>query len=386
MKKGILLPILAMCLMLSGCMNWMDGSYSAVHPYEGRDQLQDNQNISVAYYSQLRDALVEMVADCRDTMILNVYQMDQNRIAGDMQRAIKYVMESTPVGAYAVEEITYQQGTIGGQNALSVNVNYNHNRADVLRMKHAENLDQVRKIVTDSLSQCESRVVLFAEAYRNIDIQQFVKDYAEENPNVIMEIPKITVNMYPEQGTARIMEIVFTYQSSRDSLRSMQSRVRPLFTSAELYVIGNHSDQEKFGQLYAFLMERHDYTIETSITPSYSLLVHGVGDSKAFATVYAAMCRRVGLECVVVSGTWEGEPLFWNIVRDGESYRHVDLLRCNRDGGFSYRTDAQMTGYVWDYSAYPECSEPEISTVEEEPTEPEIPEETTEPDVPEETE
>ena len=386
MKRGILLLMLALCLMLSGCMSWMDGSYSSVYPYTERDQQNKDQIVSVAYYSQLRDALVEMVANCNETMLLNVAQMDPSRIAGDMQRAIKYVLESTPVGAYAVDEITYEQGTSGGQNALSVNVNYNHNRAGVLRMKHAENLDQVRKLVTDSLSQCESRVVLFAEAYRNIDIQQFVKDYAEENPNVIMEVPTITVNMYPEQGTARIMEIVFAYQSSRDSLRSMQSRVRPLFTSAELYVSGNHEDQEKYGQLYAFLMERHEYTIETSITPSYSLLVHGVGDSKAFATVYAAMCRRAGLDCMVVSGTWEGEPLFWNIVRDGEIYRHVDLLRCNRDGILSYRTDAQMTGYVWDYSAYPECSEPENATVNQESTEPEGPAETTEPDVPEETE
>lgn len=360
MKKAMLALLLAACVMLSGCMSWMDGSYSSVHPYTERNQQITNQTVSVATYSQLRDALVEMVESSRETMLLNVAQMNQERIAGDMQRAVNYVMESNPMGAYAVEEITYEQGTSGGQNALSVTVVYNHNRPEIRRMKQAKDMDEAKDIISDSLDQCESRVVLLAKDYRNVDIPQFVKDYADEHPDVIMEVPRVTVNMYPERGNARVLEVVFSYQSNRESLRNMQSRVRPLFTSAELYVLGNHADHEKYGQLYAFLMERQEYTLETSITPSYSLLVHGVGDSKAFATVYAAMCRRAGLECMVVSGTWEGEPLFWNIVHDGERYGHVDLLRCSREGAFHLRTDAEMTGYVWDYSAYPECDPPQI--------------------------
>lgn len=375
MRKGIPVLLLALCLVLSGCTSWMDGSYSSVHPYLEQNQQPDGQIISVSTYSQLRDALVDMVENGRENVLLNVAQIPQDRIPSNMQRATNYVMETNPFGAYAVEEITYEQGTSGGQSALSVTAVYNHNRSEIRRMKHAKTMDEAKDILTDALDQCESRVVLVAESYRNTDIPQFVKDYADNNPNMIMEVPQVTVNMYPEQGSERIVEVVFSYQSSRESLRNMQSRVRPLFTSAELYVSGNHEDQEKYGQLYAFLLERHDYTVETSITPCYSLLVHGVGDSKAFATVYAAMCRRAGLECVVVSGTWEGESLFWNIIRDGDQYRHVDLLRCNREGHFSKLTDADMEGYVWDYSAYPQCIVPEVT----EPTESTEPAEVTEP-------
>ena len=72
--------------------------------------------------------------------------------------------------------------------------------------------------------------------------------------------------------------------------------MKPVFESAVLYVSGDGAEKQKFSQLYAFLMERFDYKVETSITPAYSLLRHGVGDSRAFATVYAAMCRLAGLE------------------------------------------------------------------------------------------
>ena len=102
-------------------------------------------------------------------------------------------------------------------------------------------------------------------------------------------------------------------------------------------------------------MERFDYKVETSITPSYSLLRHGVGDSRAFATVYAAMCRAANLECIVVTGTRSGEPWSWNMICEDGYYWHVDLLNSNEKGKFEKKLDADMEGYVWDYSAYPLC-------------------------------
>ena len=108
--------------------------------------------------------------------------------------------------------------------------------------------------------------------------------------------------------------------------------------------------------LYAFLMERFEYKQETSITPAYSLLRHGTGDSRAFAQVYAAMCRDAGLTCMTVTGTRDGEPWTWNILLDGEEYYHVDLLRCSENGRYREQTDAEMEGYVWDYSEYPACT------------------------------
>ena len=109
---------------------------------------------------------------------------------------------------------------------------------------------------------------------------------------------------------------------------------------------------EKYAQLSSFLTERFDYQYDTSITPSYSLLCHGVGDSRAFAVVYAAMCQRSGLDCQVVSGTRAGDAWFWNIICDDGIYYHVDLIQ---NSGFRKLSDQEMAGYVWDYSAYPAC-------------------------------
>ena len=92
--------------------------------------------------------------------------------------------------------------------------------------------------------------------------------------------------------------------------------------------------------------------LRTSITPAYSLLYYGVGDSKAYATVYAAMCNKVGVDCSVVIGTQDGKPHYWNAVKEGDTYLFIDFLQCARQGTFAMRTKEQMKNYVWDYSVY----------------------------------
>ena len=213
------------------------------------------------------------------------------------------------------------------------------------------------------------------DSYEQMDFGQIVRDYAMDHPQNVMETPQVTSEVYGI-GQTRVVELTFAYQTSRDSLRTMQSQVQPVFDSAVLYVSGEGSQSQKYSQLYAFLMERFDYTVETSITPAYSLLRHGVGDSRAFATVYAAMCRAAGLDCIVVTGTRSGDPWVWNIICQDDVYYHVDLLRCNENGRFRRLLDEDMAGYVWDYSAYPRCIR------EENPVEITVPEDT----VPEENE
>ena len=132
----------------------------------------------------------------------------------------------------------------------------------------------------------------------------------------------------------------------------MAQEVDPVFTSAELYVKGDASEFRKAEQLYSFLMERFDYQIRSSNTPTYSLLRDGIGDSRAFACVYAQMCRTAGINCWAIKGEYMGSERWWNgfLMKDG--YYYVDLLRCNETGNYAMLTDRQMSGYSWDRQFY----------------------------------
>ncbi|MBQ8622238.1 MAG: transglutaminase domain-containing protein [Oscillospiraceae bacterium] len=367
MKRNILIPALALCLLLTGC-GWMERSYLSVTPHREQRQSSQTDVIAAGNYLELLEALESIIAAGTEVAAINVAEYPEDAVEHGIERAVLYAMKNDPIGSYAVEGILYELGTNSGQPALSLNIAYRHNRSEIQRIRDVVDMEAAEAEIADALEGYDASIVLLVEKYATKDFTQFVHDYADLHPETVMEAPQVTENVYGT-GRDRVVELIFTYQTSRDSLRRMQSQVQPIFDSASLYVTGDGEDHQKFSQLYAFLMERFDYKVETSITPAYSLLRHGVGDSRAFATVYAAMCRSAGLECMTVTGTRAGEPWTWNIVLDDGQYYHVDLLRSSEQGKFREYTDDSMGSYVWDYSDYPKCNGENVAEETTEPTE-----------------
>lgn len=379
MRRVICIAVV-LCLTLTGC-NWMAGSYASVTPHVDSTQTGGTAEMTASNYVQLQNALVSLVSGGREKGIIYVGGYVQTQVDAGMESAVSYVMNQLPLGAYAVENITYELGNSGGKPAFAVEITYRRSLPEIRAIRHVADMDAAGPVILEALANCDASVVLEIDSYDATDLNQLIEDFGLYYPQLVMEVPQVAVGLYPDAGQTRILELKFSYQNSRDTLRQMQQQVADMFDAAELYVSGDGSDYRKFYQLYGFIMERFDYQVETSITPAYSLLAHGVGDTRAFAMVYAAMCRQAGLECYTVTGTRNGEPRYWNIVRDGDQYFHVDLLRCSDMGGFRRLYDADMSGYVWDYTAYPACVAPQIGDTDEEPTE----EPTEEPSEPEST-
>lgn len=367
MKRRIVLIAVALCLLLSGC-SIFDGSYVHVVPHREQQTTGNTRVVSADNYRQLRAVVEAMVDYGSESGVINVADFDQALVEKHMTAVAFHIRETYPIGAYAVENITYEIGTNGSRPAIAVNISYRHSRIEIQKIQSVQNIQKAKTAIGEAMDNHSANLVLEIDKYEEVDFSQIVEDYVQLNPNKVMELPQVASAVYGT-GSSRVVELTFTYQNSRDDLRTMQSRVDEIFDSAALYVSAEASDSRKLNQLYGFLMERFDYNQETSITPAYSLLNHGVGDSRAFATVYAAMCRQAGLDCYIVKGTRMGEPWTWNMVLDNGIHYHVDLLRSNEEGGFGKYLDDEMSGYVWDYSAYPACRENIIDPQDLEETE-----------------
>lgn len=389
MNVRILAMALAVSLLLGGC-GWFHGSYVSVTPYQHQSGTGQTGVISAWNYYQLRKALETLVASGVESSVIDVANYDAKVVETNLNQAMEYIRSEYPIGAYAVEDIRCEVGTSSGKPAIAVSITYRRSRAELYRIQKLRNMEEAERAIGNALKNFDTVIILEIQEYQERDFLQIVETYAATYPEYVMEVPQVTAGVFGS-SKARVVELTFSYQTSRDALRQMKSLVNPIFDSATLYVSGATTDRQRFSQLYGFLMERFNYTLETSITPAYSLLHHGVGDSRAFALVYASMCRKSGMDCRTVTGTHNGEPRTWNIVRDNGWYYHVDLLRCSQLGEFREFVDSDMSGYVWDYSAYPECPAPYTPPAETEaapaqPTEPEpMPTETTEETQPEET-
>ena len=359
--KRILALCLVSALLLSGCSSWLDGSYHNKTPHQAQGSQITPGAVSVADFDGLCNALITLVKSGIESNVIYVSRYEQAVIERDMQRAVEQVCRTDPIAAYAVDTINWEMGSSGAQSAVAVSIKYIHNRTEIMKIRTVKDLNDARVVIGAELADFSTGVVLYVKNYESVDFAQLVEDHAAEHPQTIMETPNVTVNVYPDSGDSRVVELKFAYQTSRDALRNMQNQVNPVFRSAALYVSGDAGALEKFSQLYSFLMERYDYDIQTSITPSYSLLRHGVGDARAFSIVYGAMCRSAGLDCRTISGTRRGESWYWNLICVDGVYYHVDLLASNASGGLRLRVDREMQGYVWDYSAYPESVVPETT-------------------------
>lgn len=352
MKIKLCIVILAVCLLFSGCGLWMDGSYHSVTPYVIEQVPEQQDAVAVEDSTQIPDALIHLVEQGIATAVILCPKLSAEELESSMQDVVDSLINTDALCAYAVSEFQYEIGERNGTNAVAVQIVYKHTVTEIAQIQYVDDMTQAQEIIGQALTTCEVGVVVRVAAYETVDFTQFVQDYVDSNPQLCMQMPQVAVVLYPESGVDRVAELTFTYQTSRDALRNMQDTVQKVFSSAMNYVDTDAGLVEQYSQLYSFLMGRDTYTVQTSLTPSYSLLKHGVGDSKAFAVVYAAMCRQSGLDCNVVSGTYGGESRCWNVMKIGGTNYYLDLLKCSSSGGFSLKTADQMEEYVWDYSAY----------------------------------
>lgn len=365
MKKLLVVTIvLALAIIFMGCDSWLTQSYSSIKPHEEYSDAQSQDSLEAASTSDLLDIVKEQVNNGVENCVIYVVDLDVEKLNGVMEIIVQEVTQRYPIGAFAVDDIQFDIGTSTGRTAIAVKITYKRSRSEILRIENTRDMDEVMSVVAEAVEDCKTGIVVQVEDYRDFDIAQRIQDYVDAHPETCMEMPQVSEAVYPDSGPIRVIELSFTYQTSRDVLRSMQLYVQPIFRAAVLNVSGEEEENLKFSRMYAFLMERNEYQVETSLTPAYSLLRHGVGDSKAFATVYAAMCREAGLECQVITGTRAGEPWTWNLICEDGLYYHVDLLRSNEAGQMRRLYQNDMDGYVWDYSAFPVAEAPVPPPVE----------------------
>lgn len=365
MKQKILLPALILCLLLTGC-GWMDGSYVHISDHEEHIDTNLDQNITVSSYTELEDVLSQMVQSGTSEALIYLSEYAQNMAENGMYVVSRRLTTKNPIGAYAVENVEYEIGASSGRPAIAVSIHYRRSPMEIQQIHPVKDMEKAKEVLGEALQNVEAGLVMMIQEYEAADFIQMAADYAYKHPQTIMEIPHVTQAVYGS-SEARVVELNFTYRSSRDALKLMQQQVGPVFEAAKLYVSTDASTLQKYSQLYSFLMERFtSYRIQPSITPAYSLLHHGVGDSRAFAIVYEAMCHSVGLSCSTINGTRGEEPWTWNLIQLDGKYCHVDLLDSNEDRTFHVLDPNGMDGYVWDYSSAPDAPStgPAEATVE----------------------
>ena len=387
MRGKMALPVLALLCLLTGCTAWTGDSYVSVTPHaEGYAQTEPGDVAEAASQEELTEVLARLVRNHTDQATVDVSQYDGN-LEKELDLATREVMETDPVVAYAVEDIRLQQTEVGVRQMVSVEILYSRTQEEIQAIQSAWGESGIKNRVIGALERAEPAITLQVANYQPVNLDRFVRTYYEEHLETIMECPQVVVQVYPDQGSERVVEIQFRYSISQETLLQMRRDVQVLLNSAAGYVEGLTSEQVKANRLYAFLRPLFVQS-RPSETPVYSLLCVGAGDSRSVAMVYGLLCRRAGLDCQVVSGTSNGREWYWNILQLDGVYCHVDVLTDMEGGTLLARYDEDMEGYVWNTKSCPPCPKPvplpTEGETEPEPEETQASQPTAEPSAPEE--
>lgn len=356
-KRRVPAVTLAALLLLSGCSAMLNRSYRQVAPHEERPAIADDDVYEPKNYADLLNAVLIFVKQGVEEGSFRIritdYQPrpnEQEDVPGDVQQACVEVAE-VPEANYAVNTITATCTRVINTYEVAVSIDYRRSLEQIRSSQtQLAGSGAVRKAIQEALSSFSPELV-FKAGYYAADAEvisgQFLRAYYD-TPAAALGMPRISVQLYPEQGTEHVVEILFTYPEDTAALREKSSALirRAAGISAPFATLSADAVAQ---DSFAALRRQVNFLPDAAAGggTAYAALVDRAAHSEGVALAFQLLSENTALESTVVRGVLDGRPHFWNLVRleDGE-YRHVDATA--EEGLF--RTDGELLelGYQWD--------------------------------------
>ncbi len=352
-----------LCLLLSGCSRFVVQEYETVSPHaEQHVAAVDEDALTAQNYLSLKNAILSFVENGVENGVIRTRDYS-GEVEEDLAAAAYEVSKLDPLGSYAVDYMTHDCARFVSYYEIHISITFRRNVEQIRAIRRVSSNAALPELIDQAMAAYEPALTVRLSYYDGQDVEALVRDYYAFNPGKAMELPDVTVNVYPESGYVRIVEVLFAYSESAESLLQKQEAVASNVRAAGEYVRYRSTGAGKLGLLYTYLQERFRYTPGLSATPVYSFLCEGVAGDEGCAKSLQLICEQIGLECYTVSGNRSGEPYCWNVVNVDGGYRHIDLFRAlaEEESSLPFYADGELDDYYWDREAYPECPDDEAA-------------------------
>lgn len=359
MQKRLTSLIICAALLLSlcGCGSLFDKEYSKESDYvDSADSSQDGKSQVKNYYG-LKQAILQLVEDHEETGLVAFGEYDGD-ISTDLSNACWELRSQNALCAYCVQSISYELNHIVSYEEATVHITYSRTAEEIAKIVEVAYSTGIRGYLESAVSALQSKVVLLVKnsALDEDGVKKLVSDIYTEDPLCAVNEPQAAVYMYSGTGLERLFEVSLSYGGSASTLKYQKTRMNTAVESAVSACTGD-SDGVKLLAACKYIAG-HCYFRQDSGSTAYDALVRESADSRGMALAYKALCNKLNIQCDVVDGLLNSADHWWNIVKIGDDYYHVDVSRCLSDGydAAFLRSDKDIWGlYKWDTANYPEC-------------------------------
>jgi hypothetical protein len=365
--------VLCLAFLFGGCAALLDGENVKISAHEGVRSSPPSENpAEITDYPELITQLKALVANHREVELFRILSYDGD-LEADILRARSEIMETYPLGVYAVDDISGIVTKIVSYYDLDVNIFYRRDAQPFDSIITASTLRYLKSELLSILSgySAQAAVLIRIAGITEEDILSYISEAYYENPRSIIMLPVASVEFFPETGEERIAEIEFAYRYPEGILRAYNAYLDSALRNAAESVSGTRDGDI----LYELLLRLIDfaeydttseglgeYSTQNFLSTAYGALVNGSATGDGFAMAYKALCDEMGISCTAVLGTLAGAPHAWSIVFLEGSYYHIDAAMSTQSepGAAFLKNDTEMrlAGYRWATADYPVCAGP----------------------------
>lgn len=356
--KRILSLLLAGALLagcLTGC-SLFDRTISYVTTHQEQSPAEEDPAILRAEnYADLVSCVQHFVSQGQDTGTIRVYQYSGD-IEADLDAAVTEICTVDPLGAYALKDITYEYSRIVSYYECNFTFVYRRDAAAIASIVSAYGTAAIRNLFQQSMASFDSTLTIRTSSYYadRTTLYSLAQEAYYSSPATALGYPGISISVYPDSGSIRILEISFNYDYRTREILLHQAQA---VNAAVVQMAGTDTaaDATVAWLLYSRLMDNTDFDSEGS-TSVYSALCQNRANSEGFALAYLLLCRQSGIDCQLVQGTRGDIPHWWNLITlDGTSWM-VDITHSCTEADFLHDDDTlSEAGYKWSREDYPAC-------------------------------
>lgn len=349
--KRILAMVLAIAL-LTGCTSFH--SYVSVTPHNEEYQVAvDSSALTVSGYLSLKNAILGLVEDAVEEGVIRAESYSGD-LSQDLSSAVYEVSRGDPLGAFAVDYMTYDYSQIVSYYEIHIHTTYRRTLEEIQSVKSTSGVEGVRSRLRDAMGAYEPLLRIRVEDYGSLNIEELAQQVFEDNAEFALEMPQTEVTAFPDTGSRRILEITFRYSHTQASLESFRDETADQVEKlANLYGSAN-SDAASAQRLLERLVRDGELTTDSTgfSDSAYGALCLNKATSLGFCQAYLLLLRKMNIPCHLVHGTYGVEKLVWcQLQLSGESY-YVDPTRClvtgDTNGALIPEESLTALGYVLD--------------------------------------
>ncbi len=356
MKKTFLALLLVGILSLTGCTSMLERDKLFYAPYSTSSSSSSGLSaLRVETYQDLVNAILQLVSAGEEHGVIALHNYNAQDVEPDLTRACLEVVQEDPLGAYIVDYIKHDFSLIVSYYEANIHITYRHSPEQVASIVSVTGSSAIRRELRKTLTSFAPQAVLQVSYFAEDEnyIQELVRQAYYDAPVAALGMPEVAISLYPSSGTKRIIQIDLAYPDTQENLRLRSQELKQ-------FVLSVAPQATTAQEMYHIVADDLALVESSAQNSAYDALISRSTNSEGAALAYQLLCDQTSVESIIVQGTLNNAPHFWNIVtEDGNTYRHVDTST-----GLFLLTDDQLLAlepenpllYDWDRSLYPICS------------------------------